>query len=106
MHVNDLLKTAVQHGASDLHIKVGTFPMIRVRGSLTPVPEATRLTHEDAEAIMAAVVAGMGLYNGAVVALLVHAGAIAKLSAIGLWPAVVLHVGMTAWCLAILRSAR
>jgi len=55
MHVNDLLKTAVQHGASDLHIKVGTFPMIRVRGALTPVPEATRLTHEDAEAIMAAV---------------------------------------------------
>ena len=55
MHVNDLLKAAVRHGASDLHIKVGTVPMIRVRGALTPVPEATRLTHEDAEAIMAAV---------------------------------------------------
>ena len=55
MHVNDLLKIAVQHGASDLHIKVGTVPMLRVRGSLTPVPEATRLTHQDAEAIVAAV---------------------------------------------------
>ena len=55
MHVNDLLKIAVQHGASDLHIKVGTVPMLRVRGSLTPVPEATRLTHQDAESIVAAV---------------------------------------------------
>ncbi|MCX6542800.1 MAG: type IV pilus twitching motility protein PilT [Acidobacteria bacterium] len=54
MHVNDLLKVAVQHGASDLHIKVGTVPMLRVRGALMPVPEATRLTHDDAEAIIAA----------------------------------------------------
>ncbi len=54
MHVNDLLKTAVQHGASDLHIKVGSVPMIRVRGALTPVPEARRLTHEDTVAMAAA----------------------------------------------------
>ncbi|MCX6539288.1 MAG: type IV pilus twitching motility protein PilT [Acidobacteria bacterium] len=54
MHVNDLLKTAVQHGASDLHIKVGSVPMIRVRGALTPVPEAKRITHEDTVAMAAA----------------------------------------------------
>jgi len=54
MHVNDLLKTAVQHGASDLHIKVGSVPMIRVRGALTPVPDTRRLTHEDTVAMAAA----------------------------------------------------
>ena len=37
MHVNDLLKTAVDNGASDLHLKVGSFPMMRVRGTLMPV---------------------------------------------------------------------
>ena len=54
MHVNELLKIAVQHGASDLHIKVGSVPMIRVRGALTPVPDARRLTHEDTVAMAAA----------------------------------------------------
>jgi twitching motility protein PilT len=39
MHVNDLLKTAVENGASDLHIKVGTYPMMRVRGTLVPASD-------------------------------------------------------------------
>ena len=34
MHVNDLLKIAVDSGASDLHLKVGSYPMMRVRGAL------------------------------------------------------------------------
>jgi twitching motility protein PilT len=53
MHVNEMLKAAVQHGASDLHVKVGSVPMIRVRGALTPVPDAVRLTHEDTMAMAA-----------------------------------------------------
>ena len=36
MHVNDLLKIAVVSGASDLHLKVGTYPMMRVRGNADP----------------------------------------------------------------------
>ena len=36
MHVNDLLKIAVESGASDLHLKVGSYPMMRVRGTLVP----------------------------------------------------------------------
>ena len=36
MHVNDLLKIAVEAGASDLHLKVGSYPMMRVRGALMP----------------------------------------------------------------------
>jgi len=55
MHVNDLLKTAVDNGASDLHLKVGSFPMMRVRGTLMPVAEEKRLDHEDVVAMSAAV---------------------------------------------------
>ena|SRR6266853_91352 len=55
MQVNDLLKTAAEHGASDLHIKVGSYPMMRLRGSLVPVTEEQRLSHEDVVAMSAAV---------------------------------------------------
>src|SRR5215831_5978009 len=51
MHVNDLLKIAVESGASDLHLKVGSLPMMRVRGSLTPASEERRLDHADMEAM-------------------------------------------------------
>jgi twitching motility protein PilT len=55
MHVNDLLKLAVEAGASDLHLKVGSYPMMRVRGTLTPAIEDRRLEHEDIVAMAAAV---------------------------------------------------
>jgi twitching motility protein PilT len=55
VHVNDLLKIAVDSGASDLHLKVGSYPMMRVRGSLTPASEHKRLDHDDMVAIAAAV---------------------------------------------------
>jgi twitching motility protein PilT len=55
MHVNDLLKIAVEGGASDLHLKVGSYPMMRVHGILTPASEQKRLTHEDTVAMAAAV---------------------------------------------------
>jgi twitching motility protein PilT len=51
MHVNDLLKVAVERGASDLHLKAGSFPMMRVRGELSPLSQE-RLTHEDMTAIL------------------------------------------------------
>src|SRR5215213_9554165 len=47
MHVNDLLKIAVDAGASDLHLKVGGFPMMRIRGLLTPALSDRRLAHDD-----------------------------------------------------------
>ncbi|HEV3139003.1 MAG TPA: type IV pilus twitching motility protein PilT [Vicinamibacterales bacterium] len=55
MHVNDLLKMTVEAGASDLHLKVGTFPMMRVRGNLMPVTQEKRLDHEDVVAMSAAI---------------------------------------------------
>jgi twitching motility protein PilT len=55
MHVNDLLKIAVDNTASDLHLKVGSYPMMRVRGALLPATEEKRLDHEDVVAMSAAV---------------------------------------------------
>src|SRR5688500_7824397 len=55
MHVNDLLKIAVDGGASDLHLKVGSYPMMRVRGTLVPAVEDKRLDAEDMVAMAAAV---------------------------------------------------
>jgi twitching motility protein PilT len=55
MHVNDLLKIAVDAGASDLHLKVGSFPMMRVRGGLTPANQEKKLDHEDVVAMSAAI---------------------------------------------------
>src|SRR6476469_9337715 len=55
MHVNDLLKIAVESGASDLHLKVGSYPMMRVRGDLVPATPDKRLDHEDVIAMSAAV---------------------------------------------------
>ncbi|MEO8683128.1 MAG: PilT/PilU family type 4a pilus ATPase, partial [Vicinamibacterales bacterium] len=46
MHVNDLLKLAVDAGASDLHLKVGSYPMARIHGHLKPITEELRLDHE------------------------------------------------------------
>ncbi len=51
MHVNDLLKLAVDQGASDLHLKVGCYPMMRVGGLLMPVSEDRKLDHEDVVAM-------------------------------------------------------
>jgi twitching motility protein PilT len=47
MTINELLKAVVEHGASDLHLKVGAYPMMRVRGSLVPADTDKRLSHED-----------------------------------------------------------
>ena len=55
MHVNDLLKVAVEANASDLHLKVGSYPMMRVGGALLPASEEHRLTPEDTVAMAAAV---------------------------------------------------
>ena len=55
MHVNDLLKIAVDHGASDLHLKVGSYPMMRIRGRLVSAHQDKRLDHEDVVAMSAAV---------------------------------------------------
>jgi twitching motility protein PilT len=45
--IDDLLRTAVGHGASDLHLKVGAFPVMRIGGELHTIVDAPRLRPED-----------------------------------------------------------
>src|SRR6266498_1302967 len=45
--IDDLLKIATSHGASDLHLKVGAFPVMRIGGELHPVADAPRMKQED-----------------------------------------------------------
>src|ERR1700757_4808068 len=47
MHINDLLKVAVERKASDLHLKVSAFPVLRIDGVLTPLTDVRRLMQED-----------------------------------------------------------
>ena len=51
MNINDLLKIAVERRASDLHLKVGSHPVIRVDGDLQSLIEVKRLMQEDTVAM-------------------------------------------------------
>jgi twitching motility protein PilT len=48
MDINELLKQAHSVSASDLHIKVGSPPILRIYGELTPLTSEKRLSQEDA----------------------------------------------------------
>jgi twitching motility protein PilT len=47
VRIDDLLRTATEFGASDLHVKAGSQPFMRLGGQLRPVVDAPRLTQED-----------------------------------------------------------
>ncbi len=47
MHINDLLTAIVEQGGSDLHLKVGNYPIARIKGRLTPLTQFKRLVQED-----------------------------------------------------------
>ena len=51
MNINDLLKIAVERKASDIHLKVGSHPIIRVDGQLEPLQDLKRLMQEDTVAM-------------------------------------------------------
>ena len=47
MHIDDLLRIAIERKASDLHLKVGNYPCLRVDGELRPMTESPRVSPED-----------------------------------------------------------
>ena len=47
MDINQLLKLAIENSASDLHLKAGNFPMLRVHGILKPITQFKKLTSAD-----------------------------------------------------------
>ncbi len=51
MNINDLLKVALERKASDLHLKVGSYPVVRVDGDLHPLSDFKRLMQEDTVAM-------------------------------------------------------
>jgi twitching motility protein PilT len=55
MHINDLLRIAVDSGASDVHVKVGSYPMMRVGGNLMAARDEKKLDLEEVVAMTAAV---------------------------------------------------
>ena len=58
MHINDLLKIATERKASDLHLKVGSYPVIRVSGHLLALTELARLSQEDTIAMAFSIMSG------------------------------------------------
>jgi len=51
-HVDDLLRLMIDEGGSDLHITVGSPPGLRLRGEITPVPDAKVLTPKDTQEML------------------------------------------------------
>ena len=47
MNIDDLLRTAMERKASDLHLKVGNYPHLRIDGELVPLTDQPRVTAED-----------------------------------------------------------
>jgi twitching motility protein PilT len=47
MNFDTLLRTMISKGSSDLHLKVGSFPHLRINGELVPLAECGKLTPED-----------------------------------------------------------
>ncbi len=52
MNLDDLLKLAVQRGASDLHLKVGSSPVMRIDGELVQMQEKERINPTDLAAAL------------------------------------------------------
>jgi twitching motility protein PilT len=55
MELNDILRVALQWRASDIHLKAGLPPMLRVDGELVPLNEAGRLSPEQTAQIAYAI---------------------------------------------------
>jgi twitching motility protein PilT len=47
MNIDDLLRIAMERRASDLHLKVGNYPHLRIDGELTPLTDQPRVSAED-----------------------------------------------------------
>jgi twitching motility protein PilT len=47
MNIDDLLRIAMERRASDLHLKVGNYPHLRIDGDLVPLTDQPRVSAED-----------------------------------------------------------
>jgi len=51
LKLNDILRLASKHGASDVHLKVGLPAILRINGKLVPLKAPNPLKHEDIKAM-------------------------------------------------------
>ena len=58
MEINDILKAGVQHGASDVHLKVGLPAVFRINGRLVPLKSPQPMRADDLRAITASILSG------------------------------------------------
>ena len=58
MELNEILKSAIRHGASDVHLKAGLLPIFRIKGRLVPLKTEEALRPEDLAAMSAAILSG------------------------------------------------
>ena len=52
VQVQDLLKLTIESGASDLHLKAGGVPVLRINGELIPQEGMPEMTAEDMERLV------------------------------------------------------
>ena len=55
MNLHDVLETAVRLNASDVHLKAGQPPILRIDGDLAPFPDVASLSSEDLEDVLNAI---------------------------------------------------
>lgn len=58
MELNEILKSAIRHGASDVHLKAGLLPIFRINGRLVPLKTEEALRPEELAAMSAAILSG------------------------------------------------
>ncbi|HLG23218.1 MAG TPA: type IV pilus twitching motility protein PilT [Candidatus Manganitrophaceae bacterium] len=51
MNIDELLKAAIEKGSSDLHLKVGVYPMVRINGGLAPLDKFPKVNQEESVAL-------------------------------------------------------
>ena len=56
MHIDELLRIAADKRASDVHLKSGTLPMMRLDGALMPIHDDTKLSSEDLDQMSLAMI--------------------------------------------------